>query len=85
VVKRAAPNGGEKFYEDREDSRRMDMKYLLIAAALSLGFCGTCFAHTSMAKHHKASMSKDAPVLGKKTMPKNNCHLEGQQLICKKI
>lgn len=62
------------------------MKYLLIAAAVSLGCYGTCFAHTSMAKskiHHMASMSKDAPVLGKKTMPKNDCHIEGANIVCK--
>lgn len=42
--------------------RRMKMKYLLIALALSLGFCGACLAQTS---------------------PKNTCHIEGNQLVCK--
>jgi hypothetical protein len=38
------------------------MKYLLIALALSLGFCGACLAQSN---------------------PKNNCHIEGTQLVCK--
>jgi len=74
------------------------MKYLLVAAALTLGFCGTCFAQTpmsnSMSKMSNSmskmsnSMSKmgeasmSAPVLGKGTSPTNKCHIEGQQLVC---
>jgi hypothetical protein len=45
-----------------EDLGGSVMKFLLIALALSLGFCGTCFAQSS---------------------PKNACHMEGAQLICK--
>jgi hypothetical protein len=57
------------------------MKCLLVAAALLLGFYGTSFAHTSMAKskpHHHHGMS-----MSKKTMQKNNCHIVGADLICK--
>jgi hypothetical protein len=33
--------------------------------------------------HHHHMMSANAPVLGKSMMPKNQCHIEGQQLVCK--
>ncbi len=71
------------------------MKYLLIAAALTFGFSGACFAQTPMSNSMSktgtgmsSSMSKmgeastPTEVLGKATTPTNQCHIVGPQLVC---
>ncbi len=61
------------------------MKYLLIAAALSFGFCGTCLAGTSIPTSkpsaHSASTSPQYP--NGPQASANKCHMEGPQLVCK--
>ncbi len=61
------------------------MKYLLLAAALSFGFCGTCLAQTSTPNpktHEEPSTAPNGPA-GSMTVMSNQCHMEGANLVCK--
>jgi hypothetical protein len=66
------------------------MRYLLIAAALSLGLSGACLAETSSPSSNpnaqsQALTSPHTPAAQMASAPvKNKCHIEGQQLVCSK-
>jgi hypothetical protein len=61
------------------------MRYLLIAAALSFGFCGTCLAQTSTpnSKTHEEPATAGNGPGGSMTTMSNQCHMEGANLVCK--
>jgi hypothetical protein len=63
------------------------MKYLLIAAALSLGFSGTCLAaQTTQAKSNIAQASTAAAQYPFAQHSKGlGCHMQGQRQVCKPV
>ncbi len=65
------------------------MKYLMIATALSLGFCGPCLAAqepASRAKNHIAEASTVKPQFPFARHSKGlSCHVIGQKDVCKPV
>lgn len=62
------------------------MKYLLVATALTLGFCGTCWADfsTQNAKGYVYTDVKPQYPFSAQSLGLG-CHMQGRQQICKPV
>jgi hypothetical protein len=81
---------GSRPIEASKTNQEDYLKYLLIAAALSLGFSGACSAQTSTPSSNPNAQSQVSPSPQTPTAQpasasvRNKCHIEGQQLVCSK-